>query len=55
MGALVGWNMPEERVKRYDEAIRKGGILMGVHPRNDEDAAFFEKSWKANRAQDVYR
>jgi len=55
VGALVGWNMPEERVKRYDEGIRKGGILMGVHPRNDEDAAYFEKSWKTNQAQDVYR
>lgn len=55
VGALVGWNMPEERVKQYDEGIRKGGILMGVHPRNDEDAAFFENTWKTNRAQDVYR
>jgi len=26
-----------------------------VHPRNDEDAAYFEKSWKTNQAQDVYR
>lgn len=55
VGALVGWNMPEERVKKYDEAIRKGGILMGVRPRNDEDAKYFENSWKTNRAQDVYR
>lgn len=55
VGALVGWNMPEERVKQYDEGIRKGGILMGVSPRNDEDAAYFEKAWKTNRAQDIYR
>ena len=55
VGALVGWNIPEERVKKYDEAIRKGGILMGVRPRNDEDARYFENSWKANRALDVYR
>ena len=55
VGALVGWNMPEERVKQYDEGIRKGGILMGVRPRNDEDAKYFEESWKTNRAQDVYR
>ena len=54
IGALVGWSMPEERVKRYDEGIRKGGILMGVRPRNDEDAAHFESAWKTNRAQDVY-
>ncbi len=55
VGAPVGWNMPEERVKQYDEGMRKGGILMGVHPRNDADATYFENSWKTNRAQDVYR
>lgn len=55
VGALIGWNMPEERVKRYGEGISKGGILMGVHPRNDEDAAYFENAWKTHRAQDVYR
>ena len=55
VGALVGWNMPEERVKRYDEGLRKGGILMGVRPRNDDDATHLENSWKANRAQDIYR
>jgi len=55
VGALVGWNIPEERVKTYDEAIRKGGILMGVRPRSDDDAAYVEKSWKENRAQDIYR
>lgn len=55
VGALVGWNMPEERVKKYDEGIRNGGILMGVRPRNDEDAKYLENSWKTNRAQDVYR
>jgi len=35
--------------------VRKGGILMGVRPRNDEDAAYVEKAWKENRAQDIYR
>jgi len=55
VGALVGWGMPEERVKEYDEGIRNGGILMGVRPKNDEDAKYFEESWKTNRAQDVYR
>jgi hypothetical protein len=48
VGALVGWNMPEERVKEYDEGIRNGGILMGVYPRNDEDANHLSSNWKAN-------
>jgi hypothetical protein len=55
VGALVGWNIPEERVKRYHEGVKKGGILMGVRPRNDEDAAYIERSWKENRAEDIYR
>ena len=55
VGALVGWNMPEERVKQYDEGIRNGGILMGVRPRSDEDAAHFENAWKTHRAENVYR
>lgn len=55
VGALVGWNIPEERIKKYDEGIRKGGILMGVHPRNEDDAAFVERAWKSNRAQEVHR
>ena len=50
VGALIGWGIPEERVKEYDEGIREGGILMAVHPRNDEDATYLEDSWKANRA-----
>ena len=55
VGALVGWNMPEERVKRYEEGIKNGGILMGVHPRSDEDAEYLHQNWSTNRAQDVYR
>lgn len=55
IGALVGWNMPEEHVKRYEEGIKNGGILMGVRPRNDEDAEYLQNSWTKNRAQDVYR
>lgn len=54
VGALVGWNMPEERVKQYDAGIRKGGILMGVRPKNDEDAKYLKNSWESNRAQDIY-
>ena len=54
VGALVGWNMPKERVKEYDEGIRNGGILMGVRPRNDEDADHVSAAWKSHRAQNVY-
>ena len=45
LGALVGWGIPEERVKEYETGIHEGGILIGVHPRNDGDAAHFESQW----------
>lgn len=55
VGALVGWSMPEERVKHYEEGIKNGGILMGVRAKNAEDAAHFEDSWRANNGNHVYR
>ena len=55
IGALVGAGIPEERVKRYEEGIKNGGIVMGVTPRSDDDALYFEEEWKRNRGEDVYR
>ena len=55
VGALVGLGIPEERVKRYEEGIKQGGILMGVRPRSDEDAAHFEQTWREANGQEIYR
>ena len=55
IGALVGAGIPEERVKRYEDGIKNGGIMMGVTPRNAEDAAYFEEDWERNRGKEVYR
>ena len=54
VGALVGWGIPEERIKQYEAGIKKGGILMGVKPRSDEDALHFEKEWKSNQSESKY-
>lgn len=55
IGLLVGAGIPEERVKNYEEGLKKGGILMGVTPRNREDADYFEQDWKRNRGEEIYR
>mgnify|MGYP003583130766 CR=1 FL=1 len=55
IGALIGWNIPEERVKEYEEGIKQGGILMGVRAKNTDDAAYFENEWKNNSGQHIYR
>ena len=51
IGGLIGAGIPEERVKKYEEGIKQGGIMMGVTPRNSEDAAYFEEDWKKNRGE----
>jgi hypothetical protein len=55
IGALVGAGIPEERVKHYEQGLKDGGIVMGVTPRTDEDAEYFENEWKNNRGEEVYR
>lgn len=56
VGALIGSGIPEERARAYDEGVRKGGIVMGVNARSDEDAEFFERDWRDTyRGQHVYR
>jgi uncharacterized protein YjbJ (UPF0337 family) len=55
IGALVGAGIPEDRAKLYEADIRKGGIVMGVNPRSDEDAKYFETEWKNSRGENIYR
>ena len=55
VGALVGSGIPEEHAVEYEEGVKNGGIVMGVKPRNAEDAKYFEESFKNNNADKVYR
>ena len=56
IGALVGSGIPEDRAKEYEEGIKSGGIVMGVNPRNDEDADYFENEWRTtHRGENIYR
>jgi uncharacterized protein YjbJ (UPF0337 family) len=55
IGALVGSGIPEDRAKEYEEGIKNGGMVMGINPRNDEDAAYFEQEFRNHRGESVYR
>jgi uncharacterized protein YjbJ (UPF0337 family) len=55
IGALVGSGIPEDRAREYEEGIKNGGMVLGVNPRNDEDADYFENDWRTNRGQNIYR
>lgn len=54
IGALVGAGIPEERAKVYESGVKEGKIVMGVKPRNEEDAKHFQSEWQKNKGEEVY-
>jgi hypothetical protein len=46
IGALVGWGIPEENANAYHEALREGGVVLGVVPHNKDEASEIEKEFK---------
>ena len=56
VGALIGWGIPKDRAVAYENGIKNGGTVLGVKPRTNEDADFFENDWKTNhRGQEIHR
>ncbi len=55
LGALVGSGIPEDRAKEYETGVKDGGIVLGVKPRNDEDATYLENEWRNSNGQSIYR
>lgn len=54
IGALVGAGIPEARAKLYESGIKEGQIVIGVQPRSDEDAEYFETNWRKNKAKEIH-
>jgi len=46
VGMLVGAGIPEARAKGYETDLKNGGNVLGVSPRNDVDARYFETEWQ---------
>ena len=54
VGALVGSGIPEDRAKIYESGIKEGGIVMGVKPKNQEDAEYLKQEWEKNKGEHIY-
>lgn len=54
IGTLVGMGIPEEQAKVYEEDLKKGSIVLGVKPKHEDDAKYFENEWRTS-GQHVYR
>src|SRR5438876_7697654 len=46
IGALVGWGIPEENANAYHEALREGGVVLGIVPHNNDQASEIQKEFK---------
>ena len=55
VGALIGSGIPEDRAKAYEEGLKDGKIMVGVNPRTDEDAHYFENEWRNYKGEHIYR
>jgi hypothetical protein len=54
LGALVGYGIPEDQARRYENGIRQGHIVMGVRPRSEEDARYLDQEWRDARGEDIH-
>ncbi len=54
VGALIGSGIPEDRAKEYETGIQNGGMVLGVQPKNDEDAEYFRNEFNKYNAQNVH-
>ena len=56
VGALVGWGIPEDHAVAYENGIKNGGTVLGVKPKSNEDADYFENEWKTkSHGENIYR
>jgi len=53
LGALVGAGMTEQNAEAYHEALRNGGVVIGVHPRNDDDVDTIKDKFEDLGAENV--
>lgn len=54
IGSLIGWGVPEEHAQRYEQELKNGGIVMGVTPRNEDDANYFRSEWDKNHTNKTF-
>jgi len=54
IGGLVGLGVPEPNAKAYEEALKEGGVVLGVTPRSSEDASEVKTYFEKHHGESVY-
>ncbi len=53
LGGLIGLGIPESNAKAYEQALRTGGIVLGVVPHSDKDAKEIERLFAEHGGENV--
>jgi len=53
LGALIGAGMTEQNAQAYEEALRNGGVAIGVVPHNSDDESDIEKKFREFNGENV--
>jgi len=54
IGALANMGVPKDRAEAYESGVKQGKIVMGVHPKNEEDAKYFQTDWNSKKAEQIH-
>ena len=53
IGGLVGFGIPESNAKAYEAVLRDGGVVIGVTPKNAQDAREIEDFFRTNGGENI--
>jgi hypothetical protein len=53
IGALVGMGIPEPNARAYQTALREGGVIIGVVPKDDDDVARLKQYFEAMHGERI--
>jgi hypothetical protein len=53
IGGLIGLGIPESNARAYEEALREGGVVIGVHPHLGEETAKIRDEFEKHQGENV--
>lgn len=53
IGGLVGYGIPESNARAYEEALRDGGVAVGVTPKNSNEESIIKGEFERLHAENI--
>src|SRR5439155_26780703 len=53
IGGLIGLGIPESNAKAYEQALRDGGVVIGVHPHNNDETSKIREQFEKHHGENV--